>query len=226
TLSADSALGDAMTEALTTDLGRISALRVIARSAVKRYKADTLAAPQIARDLGVDAVLKGGLQRSGDNLRMDLGLISASSGHQLWAHRFDEPFSNRSSISDAVSQSLVSRPKLSVTSSEEHQLHAPPTTDPDAYDDFLRGKIHVLRSNPRDYSIATDVLEHAVARDPRFAAAYAYLAYAYGLRIFFYTPRDTAMLEKGLVTVEKALRLDPDLAEGHFARGFLLWTPA
>ncbi len=65
-----------------------------------------------------------------------------------------------------------------------------------------------------------------MARDPGFAAAYAYLAYAYGLRIFFFTPRDTVMLEKGLVTVEKALRLDPDLAEGHFARGFLLWTPA
>ena len=113
-----------------------------------------------------------------------------------------------------------------MTSSEEHQLHAPPTTNAEAYDDFLRGKIHVLRFNPKDDSIAIDLLEHAVARDSRFAAAYGYLAYAYGLRIFFYTPRDTAMLEKGLVTVEKALRLDPDLAEGHFARGFLLWTPA
>jgi serine/threonine protein kinase len=226
TLSGDSALGEAMTEALTTDLGGISALRVIARSAVMRYKADTLPPAQIAQDLGVDAVLQGDLRRSGDNLRLDLHLISASSGRRLWAQRFDQPFSNRSSIGDAVSQSLVSRLKLSVTSSEEHQLHAPPTTNPDAYDDFLRGKIHVLRLNPRDDSIATGVLEHAVARDPGFAAAYAYLAYAYGLRIFFATPRDTAMLEKGLVTVEKALRLDPDLAEGHFARGFLLWTPA
>jgi serine/threonine protein kinase len=226
TLSGDSALGEAMTEALTTDLGRISALRVIARPAVMRYQGDTLAAPQIARDLGVDAVLEGGLQRSVDNLRLDLRLISAASGRRLWAQRFDQPFSNRSSLGDTVSQSLVSRLKLSVTSSEEHQLHAPPTTDPDAYDDFLRGKIQILRSIPRDYSIATDALEHAVARDPDFAAAYAYLAYAYGLRMYFFTPRDTAMLEKGMVAVEKALRRDPDLAEGHFARGFLLWTPA
>ena len=226
THSGDSALGEAMTEALTTDLGGISALRVTARSAVMRYKADTLPAPQIARTLGVDAVLQGDLQRSGDNLRLDLRLISASAGRRLWAQRFDQPFRDRSSIGDAVSQSLVSRLKLSVTSSEEHQLHAPPTTNAEAYDDFLRGKIHVLRFNPKADSIAIDLLEHAVARDPRFAAAYGYLAYAYGLRIFFYTPRDTAMLEQGLVTVEKALRLDPDLAEGHFARGFLLWTPA
>ncbi len=226
TVSGDSALGEAMTEALTTDLGQISALRVIARSAVMRYAADTLPAPQIARDLGVDAVLEGGLQRSGDNLRMDLHLVSANSGRRLWAQRFDQPFSNRSSISDAVSQSLVSRLKLSVTSSEEHQLHAPPTTNAEAYDDFLRGKIHVLRFNPKDDSIAIDLLEHAVARDPGFAAAYGYLAYAYGVRIFFFAPRDAAMLEKGLVTVEKALRLDPNLAEGHFARAFVLWTPA
>jgi serine/threonine protein kinase len=118
TLSGDSALAEAKTEALKTVLGHISALRVIARSAVLQYKADTLPPAQIAQDLGVDAVLEGGLQRSGDNLRLDLHLISASSGRRLWAQRFDQPFSNRSSIGDAVSQSLVSRLKLSVTSSE------------------------------------------------------------------------------------------------------------
>ncbi len=178
TLSGDSALGEAMTEALTTDLGRISALRVTARSAVTKYKADTLAAPQIARDLGVDAVLEGGLQRSGDNLRLDLRLISASSGSKLWAQRFDERFSNRSSIGDAVSQSLVSALKLSVKSSEERQLQAPPTTNAEAYDAFLRGKIHVKQENRSEDSIAIGLFEHAVALDPSFAAAHAELAHA------------------------------------------------
>jgi eukaryotic-like serine/threonine-protein kinase len=224
-LSNDSTpLGDGMTEGLITDLGRISALRVTSQSAVMKYKASPLSPPQIARELGVDAVLRGGLERSGDNLRLDLRLISAASGHRLWAQRFDERFSNRSSISDAVSQSLVSALKLSVTSSEERKIRTPPTTNAEAYDDFLRGKIH-LRNNRRDDSIAIDALEHAVALDPNFDAAYAYLAFAYGLRIFLVAPRDTATFEKGLVTVEKALRLDPDLAEAHFARGFLLWTP-
>ena len=109
TLSGDSALGDAMTEALTTDLGGISALRVTARSAVMRYKADTLPAPQIARDLGVDAVLQGGLQRSGDNLRLDLHLISASSGRRLWAQR-------------SISHSATARP--SATLSRRAWCHA------------------------------------------------------------------------------------------------------
>ncbi len=132
TLSGDSALGEAMTEALTTDLGGISSLRVIARSAVMRYKADTLPPAQIAQDLGVDAVLEGGLQRSGDNLRLDLHLISASSGRRLWAQRFDQPFSHRSSMGDAVSQSLVSRLKLSVTPRRSTSCtpHQPPTPRP------------------------------------------------------------------------------------------------
>ncbi len=225
-LSGDSALGDAMTEALTTDLGRISALRVTSRSAVMKYKADTLPPPQIARDLGVDAVLEGGLQRSGDNLRLDLRLISASSGRRLWAQRFDEPFSNRSSIGDAVSQSLVSALKLAVTSSEERQLQAPPTTNAEAYDSFLRGKIHVKQENRSEDSIAIELFEHAVALDPNFAAAHAELAHAYGLRAFYFAAEDKEAMERGLVAAEKALRLDPELAEGHYARGFLLWTPA
>ena len=225
-LSGDSLLGDATTEALITGLGRISALRVTARRATLQYKSSALPTQQIARALGVDAVLEGDIQRSGENLRVDLRLIGAASGHRLWARRFDEQFSNRSSIGDAVSRSLISALKLSVTSSEEHQLHAPPTTNAEAYDAFLRGKIHVRQEKRSEDSVAIDLFEHAVALDPDFAAAHAELAHAYGLRAFYFAPGDKEAMEKGLVAAEKALRLDPDLAEGHYARGFLLWTPA
>jgi eukaryotic-like serine/threonine-protein kinase len=221
----DSSLGDAMTEALISNLGRISALRVSARRATVQYKASPLAAQQIARALGVDAVLEGGVQRSGDNLQADLRLIAATSGHRLWAERFSERFTNRSAIGDAVSRSLVSRLKLPVRSSEEQKLHAPPTSNAEAYDAFLRGKIYVRQENRGDDSIAIDAFERAVALDPDFAVALAELAHAYGLRAFYFA-RDKAAMEKGLVAAEKALRLDPDLAEGHYARGFLLWTPA
>jgi eukaryotic-like serine/threonine-protein kinase len=226
-LSNDSTqLGDGMTEALITDLGRISALRVISRTSVMRYKGTTKSAPEIARALGVDAVLEGGIQRAGDSLRVDLRLISAASGYQLWAQRFDEGMEKRFAVEDAISRSLVSALKLSVTSAEERQLRTPPTTNGEAYDDFLRGKIHARTETPGEDSIAIGLLEHAVALDPGFAAAYAELAHAYGLRILWFAPRDTDALEEGLVAAEKALRLDPDLAEAHYARGRLLSTPA
>jgi eukaryotic-like serine/threonine-protein kinase len=219
-------LGDGMTEALTTDLGRISALRVISRTAVMRYKGTTKSAPEIARALGVDAVLEGGIQRAGDSLRVDVRLISAASGYQLWAQRFDEGMEKRFAVEDAISRSLVSALKLSVTSSEERQLHTPPTTNGEAYDDFLRGKIHARTETPGEDSVAIGLFKHAVALDPGFAAAYAELAHAYGLRILWFAPRDRNALEEALVAAEKALRLDPDLAEGHYARGWLLSTPA
>jgi eukaryotic-like serine/threonine-protein kinase len=226
-LSNDSAqLGDGMTEALTTDLGRISALRVISRTAVMRYKGTTKSAPEIARALGVDAVLEGGIQRAGDSLRVDLRLISAASGYQLWAQRFDEGMEKRFAVEDAISRSLVSALKLSVTSSEERQLRTPPTTNVEAYDDFLRGKIHARTETPGEDSIAIGLFKHAVALDPGFAAAYAELAHAYGLRSFWFAPRDQSALEESLVAAEKALRLEPELAEAHYARGWLLWTPA
>jgi TolB-like protein len=226
-LSNDSTqLGDGMTEALTTDLGRISALRVISRTAVMRYKGTTKSAPEIARALGVDAVLEGGIQRAGDSLRVDLRLISAASGYQLWAQRFDEGMEKRFAVEDAISRSLVSALKLSVTSSEERQLRTPPTTNVEAYDDFLRGKIHARTETPGEDSIAIGLFKHAVALDPGFAAAYAELAHAYGLRLFWFAPRDKDALEEGLVAAEKALRLEPELAEAHYARAWLLWTPA
>jgi tetratricopeptide (TPR) repeat protein len=215
-----------MTEALITDLGRISALRVTSQSAVMKYKARSLPLPQIGQELGVDAVLEGGIRSVGDRLQVDLRLISATSGRRLWSQRFDEQFSKRSSIGDAVSQRLVALLKLSVTSSEQRQLHTPPTTNGEAYDAFLRGKIHARTETPAEDSIAIGLFEHAVALDPDFAAAYAELAHAYGMRFFWVDPRDTNAREDGLVAAEKAIRLDPDLAEAHYARAWLLWTPA
>ncbi len=225
-LGGDSVLSLAMTEALITDLGHISALRVTSQSAVMKYKADTIPSSEIARALGVDAVLEGSLQQSGDILRLDLRLIDAASGSQRWAQRFEERMENRSAVGDAISRSLVSRLKLSVTPSEEYQLHAPVTTNAEAYDAFLRGKIRVRHENRSEDSVAIELFERAVALDPGFAAAYAELAHAYGLWVFYFEPRDQETQEKALVAAEKALRLDPELAEGHYARGFLLWTPA
>ena len=224
--SSDSSLGEAMQEALISDLGRINALRVTARRATLPYKSSSLPAAQIARALGVDAVLHGSLQRAGDDLQVDLRLVSATSARRLWAQRFDESFTNRSSIGPAVSQSLISALKLSAGSSDKPQLRAPRTMNAEAYDAFLRGKIHVRQENRSEDSIAIDMFERAVALDPDFAAGYAELAHAYGLRAFYFVPGDKEAMEKGLVAAEKALRLDPDLAEAHYARGFLLWTPA
>ena len=213
---------DGLTEALTTDLGRIRSLSVTARGSVTPFRGTSEPPEAIARELHVDAVVEGGVQQAGGRLRVDLRLISAATGYQLWADRFEEPVVNRFTLEDRVARGIASALAVPLSTAEDRALRAIPTKNLDAYDDYLRGKIRLRRENRDDDSVAIALLERAVALDPDFAAAQAELARAYVLRVEQFAPNDTALVERGWVAAEKALRLDPDLAEAHFARGSLL----
>ena len=102
---------------------------------------------------------------------------------------------------------------------------AKPSADTQANDLYLRGKVHLQRENGDDIAQAITLLEGAVRRDPNFPAALAALAHAYALHVFYYAPNDSASAERGHVAAEHALQLDPNLAEAHYARAFLLWSP-
>jgi TolB-like protein/DNA-binding SARP family transcriptional activator/Tfp pilus assembly protein PilF len=225
-LSGDSLQGwfaDGMTEALITDLGRITALRVTSGGAVMGFKGTARLLRDIARDLRVDAVVEGGVQRSGDTVRVDLRLIDATSGYQVWAGRIEELVQNRFAIEDSVARSVVAALKLPLTEAEARALRSAPTDNPAAYELYLRGKIRMRHETRQDDSIAIGLLERAVALDPRFAAAHAWLARAYGLRVSQLAREDTSALDKAYVEAERALQLNPDLAEAYWARAFLLW---
>src|SRR5438876_3779041 len=215
---------DGMTEALVTDLGRISALRVTSLGAVLQLK-DTASFRGMVRELHVDAVVEGGVQRSGDRVRVDVRLIDAASGYQLWADRFEESDRDRFVLEDRVRRGIMAALKVPVTATEKRTLDTPPTSVPEAYDLYLRGKLGARRVTPAHLSSAIALLEKAVALDPGFAAAYAELAHTYAQRVFALTPDDTASWERALVAGEKALRLRPDLAEAHYARAYVLWGP-
>src|SRR2546425_1238155 len=217
------AFADGMTTALITDLGRIRALRVLAKRAVMPFKASTLPAHVIAESLHADVLVEGGIERSGDRFRLDLQLIDAASGDQLWSDQFEDLTQNRFAIQDAAARGVLSALKLPVTAAEAQGLRTPLTSNLEAYDFFLRGKIRVRHETREDDSIAIALLQRAVALDPSFAVAHAWLARAYTLRVAQFAPRDSAALEGAFLATEKALQLDPDLAEAHFARANLLW---
>jgi TolB-like protein/DNA-binding SARP family transcriptional activator/Tfp pilus assembly protein PilF len=221
-LSADSlqaSFADGMTEALVTDLGRVSGVRVSSRNAVLAWRHS--GRPLV--DLGVSAAVEGAVQRSGDRVRVDLRLIDAGSGRQLWAGRIEDVVNHRFAIEDSVARVVVAALHLPLTPAEEQALRMVPTGSAEAYDLYLRGKIRVRRETLADDSAAISLFERAVALDPSFAAAQAQLARAYVLRVAQFVPDDTLALEKGYAAVEKALQLNADLAEAHWARGSLLW---
>src|SRR2546430_6039498 len=132
--TAQSWYGDGLTEALTTDLGRIKALRVASRGAVARYRGTTQRLRDVVRDLGVDAVVEGGMQVSENRVRVDVQLIDATSGYQLWADRFEKPVENRFALEDRLARGIVAALGLSLTAAEQQRLRTPPTNNLAAYD--------------------------------------------------------------------------------------------
>jgi DNA-binding winged helix-turn-helix (wHTH) protein/tetratricopeptide (TPR) repeat protein len=120
-------------------------------------------------------------------------------------------------------RSLDVLPRSTDATAEKRRVRAPSTTNAEAYDLFLRGKVHLRRENQTDNAAAIGLLERAIALEPKFAAAHAMLATAYATRIAFFAPADAAALERAQVAAGRALDLDPGLAEAHYAAGVLLW---
>lgn len=215
---------DGMTDALITNLAKIGELRVISRTSVMQYKAVRKPLPEIARELKVDAVLEGSVNRSGDRVRVAAQLIHATTDQHLWAQDYQRDVRDVLALQSEVAQAIASEIKIKLTPQEQARLASSPTVNAEAYDNYLRGKFHLARVNKADSEAAIQMLERAVATDPTFASAYAELARAYTRKGFFFTPQEKQWDEKAFVAVEKALSLDPDLAEAYLARGILLWT--
>jgi TolB-like protein/lipopolysaccharide biosynthesis regulator YciM len=217
---------DGMTEALITDLARIGALRVISRTSVMRYKGERRPLPEIARELNVDAVIVGSVLRSGDRVRISAQLIHAASDQHLWAESYERDMRDILALQSEVARRIAQEIRIKLTPEQQARLANVRPVNPEAYDYYLRGKFHSGRTNKLDNETAIAMLEHAVAIDTTFAAAYAGLARAYATKAFSFSPDEKQWEEKAFVAVEKALSLDPDLAEAHVARGDLLWTPS
>ena len=225
-LSGDStgqALVEGMTSALTTDLAEVRTLRVMSRRASDRFRGSSMDARQIGDSLRVDALVEGGLAQSQGRLRVDLQLIDARTGEQLWARQFEGRLEDRFGLEDEISRGVLSA--LRVSGAAAGARRSPPTSNLAAYDLYLRGKNRALLEDRQNDSIAIVLLEQAVTLDPSFAAAYAELAHAYGIRASQFVPGDPEIRDRAAVAVAKALDLNPNLAEGHYVRAFLLWGP-
>jgi TolB-like protein/Tfp pilus assembly protein PilF len=217
---------DGMADALVTDLSKIRELRVIGRSSVPQYRGKANGLDQLGKTLDADRLLKGSVARSGDRVRIDVQLIQANTGEDIWAGSFDRDLRDVVTLQKEVARSIAREVRIQLSPQEQKHLDAAGSVDPDAYDHYLRGRFYLNRQNRRDQDIAIGLLERAVEIDPTFAAAYAELAQAYTWKHFSFAHEETELAEKEFVATEKALSMDPGLASAYLARGRLLWTPA
>jgi len=215
---------DGMTDALTTDLAQVSALRVISRTSAMQYKGAKKSLPEIARELNVDAVVEGTVVRTEGRVRISTQLIDARTDRHLWARAYDRDLADASALQSEVAGDIVHAMQVQLVPKEQARLARSQRANSEAYDLYLRALVHVGLENRQDNQAAVELLEEAIARDPKFAPAYAALGREYRTKAFIVDPQGKQWEEKAFAAVENALSLDSELAEGYVARGYLLWS--
>lgn len=219
-------LAAGMHEEILTSLSRIRDLRVASRASVRRY-ADDRARDHgaIARALDVSALLEGSVRRDGDRVRLSVQLVDPGTRSILWADRYDLQAATALEVQSQVAEKVARALRASLTATERRRLTRPATTDPEAYDFYLRARERIRRPGYQldDLLEAERFYEAAIARDTNFALAYAHLGSLHNLMYRFALDNSPERRERARLATERALRLDPDLPEAHVSRGYYLY---
>ncbi|MGE0237747.1 MAG: tetratricopeptide repeat protein [Parvibaculaceae bacterium] len=208
---------DGITEDLITDLSKVSGLHVLSRNTVFTLKGKAQNLQQTARQLGVDYLVEGSVRKSGGKVRITAQLIEGASDHHLWAERFDRDLTDIFSLQDEITRTIVEQLRVKLLPEERAAIEDAPTQNIEAYTNFLKGK-QIFRVGTRSSLVkARQMYARALEIDPSYAKAYVGLANCASYLKSFHGFAIT--VEEILATVDKALLLDPDLAEAHAARG-------
>ena len=216
---------DGMTDALTTDLSKIGALRVISRTSAMHYKGTNKTLPEIARELNVEGVVEGSVMRSGNRVRISAQLIHAQTDEHLWAETYERDLDDILKLQSEVAQTIAQQVRVQLTPQQQARLGSAPRVDPAAYDEFLRGRFYLHRGSVAQEGLrkGQGFFEQAIKTDPTFALAYVGLAdnYLYLGSQRWVPPQEAYAHAKE--ALRKAMELDDTLGEAHSSLGWLSW---
>jgi len=225
-LSGDAAqeyFADGMTDDLITDLSKISALSVIARSSAFAYKGTTPNIPVIAKALGVTHIVVGSVRQSGNRVRITVKLIDAATGKHLWAERYDRELRDIFALEDEVRGKIIKALSVNLTASEQQRATMKATASVEAYDLLMKGRYQEGSFSKQGNARAIGFYERAVALDPGFAEAYARMANMYDLRSRFGWSNDIGGDRKRAVQyARKAIALDANDPYSYWTLGRIL----
>lgn len=227
---------DGLSEDLITALSQFAGLKVIGRNSSFQFRDSKLPSAALGQALGVAHLLEGSVRRAGDVVRVSATVVNAVDGSTLWSQHYDRPYKDLFALQDDITRSVADalRAKLLDGGGAVVQSDRPPSGSLDAWNAYSRGRFHDVMINPDDARVAIGFYEQALALDPRYARAYASLAVSWTTLGGTFLGGDELRqaYAKARVAVEQALRLDPDVAVAHAARGLLLqwadfnWTGA
>src|SRR5262249_32192431 len=194
---------------------------VISRTSAMHYKGTDKTLPQIARDLNVDAVIEGTVQRSGNRVHVTAELIHAPTDTHLWAKTYDRDSRDILVMQSELAQAIAGEIKVHLTPEERQHLASARPINPDAYNAYLLGSFHASKRNRAALDKAIEYFQEAIRIDPSYARAYAGLASAYAERDIWGGLGVGKTADQVRAATLKALELDGDLAEAHARLGYI-----
>jgi serine/threonine protein kinase/TolB-like protein len=224
-------LADGITEGVINHLSRLPGLRVMARSTVFRYRQAQQDPLQIGRDLKVGAVIVGRLSQHGDTLNVETEMVDVSNGSQIWGEQYRRRASDIATVQDDIAADISGQLQLKLSGNEKKKLSEHSTENSEAYQLYVKGRYYLEQRTQESLHNALDQFNRAVADDPNYAQAFAGLSYAYVLLADRAIISQNEASPKIRSAAQRAIELDPTLAEPHAALASLKemawdWTGA
>lgn len=211
-------LGEGMAEELILTLAKVPGLKVPARTSSFSYAGRNTDIRQIAKDLGVGTVLEGSVRSAGNRLRISAELINARDGLHLWSQSYDEQFTDLFKLQDKLATAIMQALKINLNGAAlESVAQTPPTQDVEAYNLYLLGEALVVRPTKENADRAIGYFKQALARDPKFARAYAGIATAYRMNAAIVGDSQPGLYANAERAARQGLALDPNNTEARLA---------
>ena len=212
---------DGISEEILNLLTKLPKLRVSSRTSSFAFKGKDIEMPAVAQRLGVGTVLEGSVRRAGDRVRITAQLIDTKSDSHLWSESYDRKLEDVFAIQDDIARCIVNALRMTLTPQERLAIQYTATSNPQAYDFYLRGRSYYNTMTKRGFTHALTLYQEAIERDPNYALAFAGIADVYSF-LFKYGGATPEIAGRTLDASERAVELDGGLAEAHTSRGLAL----
>jgi TolB-like protein/Tfp pilus assembly protein PilF len=217
-------LADGMTEELIGRLANIHGLRVISRTSAMHFKKTQLSVPEIAKTLGVDAIVEGSIIREGNQVRVHAQLIRGATDEHIWAGEYQRENRSLLALQEDVAQKIAERIEINLTPQERLILAPKHPVESEAYEDYLKGRYYFNQRTQEAFDKSIGFFKQAIARDPGYALAYSGLADAYAVLGFRGGLPSKDALSRAKAAALKAIELDDALADAHASLAFIAET--
>ena len=215
---------DGMTEALIAELAQVGDLKVISRTSVTRYAGSDQPLPQIARELGVDAVVEGSVLRAGDEVRITAQLIHGATDEHIWAGTYERELADILRLQREVAGAIAVEIHGTLTRAGAARLSDAPAVNPGAHEEYLWGRYYWNRRSEANLYLAQEHFQKAIEADPDYAEAYAGLADTFTMLGVYGSLSGREGGDLAQAAALRALELDPESAQGHTALGYSLFS--